>query len=289
MVRRGLFLFRVNINSEPRVLLLAMTLDNIEEKIKKLLRLAADNPNVNEASAAFARATALATRHMLDLDSIDTSDPEQEAAPRREVVSPVFREIEAWRQRVGWKMTIAQAVGEAHLCLASWASYGLYLHGQPDDITAAEMLYNQITHQAEGISRQAVRSYAVELTETYGGVRDAVDCGEATPRTFGRNFRIGLADAIRRRTKTARQEAETVRAELEAGSEPPSTALVRVDNALAYVEEVTTTVATFFEKETKGKGTSTQGASGDGGYAEGRAAGRDVNMGGTSGALGDGS
>ncbi len=269
-----------------------MTLDNIEEKIKKLLRLAADNPNVNEASAAFARATALATRHMLDLDSIDTSDPHAEPAPRREVETPVYRVIEDWRQRVGWKMTIAQAVGAAHLCRASWASHGLYLHGQPDDITAAEMLYNQITHQAEGIARQAVRNYATELTDTYGGVRDAVDCGESTPRTFGRNFRIGLADAIQRRTKSAKQEAEAVRAELEAAQAGSavggSTALVRVDNALAYVEEVTTAVETFYEKETKGN-TNLQGASGDGGYAEGRAAGHDVNLGGSSGALGDGS
>jgi len=64
---------------------------------------------------------------------------------------------------------------------------------------------------------------------------------------------------------------------------------VRVDNALAYVEEVTTAVDKFYGQEVTGRGTSTQGASGDGGYAEGRAAGRDVNMDGSSGALGDGS
>ena len=88
--------------------------NKIEDRIRKLLRLAADNANVNEAANAFAAAQELATRHALDLDNL--TDVSEEVEPPREVENIEDRWIEQWGKAVPWKLTIAGAVARANGC-----------------------------------------------------------------------------------------------------------------------------------------------------------------------------
>lgn len=250
---------------------------SIENKIRKLLALAGNNPNLNEAAVAFERAQALATAHMLDLEDLATDD-QPEAAPPRKVGRITERCLDTWRKTIAWKTTIGSAVARANACKTYriTGDGGLYAYGQADDLATVHLLYSLITSRVEAMAKAAVAEYRGELIAEYGSVRAGVQEGEHTPRTYGRSFRLGAAAEIARRLRPAQTQVEA----LAAAETDGSTALVRIEAAAAYLERVDQALTTYGKETLRLRaGSGFTGSRSSSGYAAGRSAGRGVSLG----------
>lgn len=256
---------------------------DIENKIRKLLALAGDNPNLNEAAVAFERAQALATKHMLNLEEI-TSQEEQEEPPAREVGPIGERTLDRWDRAVAWKVKVASAVARANGCRIYYMpGRGGFLrtYGQEEDMATTHLLYNLITSRVDMLAKEAVRVYKGKLIEEYGSAKEARDWGEDTPRTFGRSFRIGAAHAISSRLKTPAQALEAAHEEANASYDVDgsTTALARVEAAGEYLARLEESIGSYRESLGLSKGSGFVGASSSSGYASGRQAGSTVSLG----------
>ncbi len=260
-----------------------MTKNSIQDKIVKLLKLAADNPNVNEAAVAFARAQELADRHALDLDDLIATDAEDTQEPPREVEKIQQRIIERCGKAVAWKTILAQAVAKANRCnifLRSGSlAGGLVAYGQPSDLATVEYIYKAIAREVDKMAKRAVRDY--KATDPEPG-------WDASPRSYGRSWRMGCSDTIADRfaaldaVETARDEVDDARKKaIESGDEQAlassTHALVRVNQAAEYVAEVEAAVSKYRDGLGLGQGRGFRGA-GEG-YGAGRRAGHSVNLG----------
>lgn len=256
---------------------------NITDKIRKLLKLAADNPNVNEAAVAFAAAQDIATRHALDLDEISTDDEERhDEAPRtvEEITKRFICEFNG--KAVYWKLQLADAVTDANGCKYFYNSHrGITAYGQWSDLDTTAIMFNAIEIQIERLARDAVKVHKDQLIEEWGSLQEATDCGEDSPRTFGRNFRLGAVHEIGHRLRSRKETVSVERRNIKAVGDDTTAALVRVDRAAEYLVRVDAAVAKFRKGLNLGGGSSFSGATGGGGgYAAGRAAGRTVGLGG---------
>ena len=281
-----------------------MTTDKIQEKIRKLLALADNNPSVEEAANAFAAAQRLATLHALDLDDLATGDEHgtADAMPEpREVEKVQQRRIVRWKKVVLWQLRIIGSLARSNGCKHFYSSGygGVTVYGQPSDIATVQYLYDMIAAQLDKLTRTAVRHYGITLKASYDNVRDAVEMGEDTPRSYGRAFRLGAVGTISNRLRTQRDEIRETRTAIEAARQlalaggnaaPAQAALVRTNGALARVERAEEYVGRVREEVTKfesglglgsGRGFSEGGGS-SGGYAAGRAAGAGVSLGGSA-------
>lgn len=260
-----------------------MTQTKIKDRLAKLLRLAANNPNEHEAAAAYAQAAEMAARHALNLEDIDTShdaDHEQ-GAPSRERIGA--RRVVTCKKAVLWKWSAANGIAKAHRCEAftrtgvksrvrigrdtyvrTWEDddeHGIWIYGQPSDMDAAAYLIDVILPE---IDRRG--------TAYVAAVR-------SRGRADGRAFRAGMAHEIARRmqetTERVLSEART-----QAYAKDGETGLARVDQIAQHVEEVKRAVEHYGKHKLKLR-TSGSFADVDArGYAAGRAAGRNVNIGG---------
>lgn len=89
-------------------------MDKIEERVRKLLRLAQNNPSVEEAATAFAAAQKLATLHALDLDDLGSEDVGPEAPKEVEIVR--CESLDQWKKAIAWKLSLAGGVARANGC-----------------------------------------------------------------------------------------------------------------------------------------------------------------------------
>jgi hypothetical protein len=240
------------------------------DKIRKLLRLAASKSNPHEAATAYAMAQRLATLHHLDLDEITTEDDKPEP-PSRKVAAMFVRTIDTWKQRSGWRMTIAQACAQANNC-RTYHSRGRdgvrqKVYGQLVDLDRVETLYHQITTACDAQARAAVREYKAR--------GDLDPRWDDSPRAFGAAWRVGYAHAILDRMPSP----ETVVEEQRAIAGSRTTALVRVDNALDYLKKVGEALDAKHDNLGLVDARGLTGPSSSAGYVAGRRAGKSANVG----------
>jgi hypothetical protein len=269
-----------------------MTDQGITDKIRKLLKLAADNPNVHEAANAFAAAQDIANRNALDLDDIETGEERTHDQPRsvEEITRRLICEFNG--KAVYWKLRLADAVTNANGCSYFYNGHrGISAYGQPTDLEMCAIVFNAIEIQVEHLAREAVKRHKTELVDGYGSVADAVECGEDSPRVFGRNFRLGavheIGHRLRSRARTIAEEREKIeqaqhRAIVDkTDPRAPTTSLARIDRAAEHLARVDAAIDDFRKGLNLGSGSSFKGAGGSGsGYGEGRRAGRTVGLGG---------
>lgn len=284
-----------------------MTREKIQDRIRKLLKLAANNPSVEEAAVAFEKAQALANIHALDLHELDPDGEEAaEAVPaeKREVEPVVEKMIVKWKKVVAWKKDLVHAVARANGCQSfytsgsRWHRGGMTVFGQASDVATVEYIYAAIEREMDKMTRTAVRHYKQELHEEYGGpeaLREEIyDGGVVSPRAWGRNFRLGAVHTIAQRLRTRqtqlrdeRKAVEERRAQALAAGETQAAhaalalatnALARVERASDYVQRVQRDVEEYHRNRglVTGRGFKRAGGSG---YAEGRVAGQKVGLG----------
>ncbi len=187
-----------------------MTREQIINRAIKLIRLAENNSNANEAASAAAAAQALLDRHGIERAMLDQSedDPtDQEPVGKQGVLQKGA--VVAWRQRLagvlakanGCQVYIMKMRGGGARCTE------ILLVGRESDAQSIRYLFEAITREMNRL---------VRLNATGQG------------RVYSNNYRHGVVDAIS--TKLVEQKAETIR---KVRTEHTGTALVRVDNAIA--------------------------------------------------------
>lgn len=146
---------------------------NVHEKIRKLLKLAENNPSQEEAAAAAAAAVRLMEKHAIEEAEILGRGPE-------EVTTRTFSD--SMKNVTPWRGELASVVASAFGCAAIWRRYGkgadrlveLMIAGREKDIDAAIIARDYCQAEVEFLARRARIS-----------------------RAEGRSFRFGVVQAIR--------------------------------------------------------------------------------------------
>lgn len=235
-------------------------IDKIKDRVSKLLRLADNNPSVEEAAAAFAQAQRLATAYGLGLDEIDT-DPDEPARKPPTLDDVVVRRVHHAGRWSRWRWCVLHALAKANLADCYHQGGDLYVYGTTEATQLVDLAFQAITHQIDAMARREVRGRG---------------------RAWGNAFRLGAANTVARRfsdmvTHVLEHERQLAGGEV--------TALARVETAIAFRDE---TEAVLEDKAIE-LGIRTRNRPGavvdPDGYASGREAGRGVALGGGKAAL----
>jgi hypothetical protein len=163
----------------------------IQEKIASLLRLAANNTNLNEANVAMAQAMKLAEKYRIEIAAINL-DAEAETV---EAVEKDFSPFISGGRIRNWKIYLLQAIVKAQGCACysfrnARSHYGetsYYVYGRPTDISIARSMYNWALSELEFIGTLACKGkgkvYANSwYTGAVAGITTALDKGKEAAR-----------------------------------------------------------------------------------------------------------
>ena len=189
------------------------------DRIAKLLRLARNNSNINEASAAAAAAQRLMddnnlSEAMLDMDG-------QRTEPLEDIVDFGARgaPLDGGFYR-RWHYTLAHGLMSLHGCIIYKSRGKLQIAGRPSDVEAVRYLYAYLTSEINNL---------VKIH------------GKGMGATWRNNYCLGAASEV---AKRLREEHAKWKAEVRKGA-ADSLALVRIDTALAKVEQKNAEASAF--------------------------------------------
>lgn len=242
-----------------------MTQESIISKVHKLLKLAGNNTNAQEAAAAAAKAQALIDEYnlsetMLQLDNAPEAKPEEPVYDFYAMGSP----LDSQKTQQSWRQRLAVVISRLNGCRVYISGGDLALVGRPSDAETVRYLYGYLTNETN------------RLTEQYG---------RGMGVSWRNNFRLGVVDTVSRKLhETHKQFENDVRAQA-----TTSMALVRVNTALAKIEQKGKDVDSWISTNLilrKGGAAMNQRVSYNGqARATGRRAGESITIGGARGSL----
>ncbi|MAH50128.1 hypothetical protein CMI37_30185 [Candidatus Pacearchaeota archaeon] len=239
-----------------------MTPVRIGEKIANLLRLAKSD-NVNEAAMAAARAQRLMDKYKIEVALESLADDD---FPDEDIIN-CQDPIERLNQRCMWKTLLADSIGTANQCNVYTQGGDIKIVGRPTDINVVRYLYAYLVREVNRLCD-----------------RDCKGCG----RTFRNNFRLGAHSALKK--KLSQQKEDTIAdARQRATGVPDSRALVRVDQALAKIEQRKKDVETWMKKNMRmGTASASRSNYNRDAYEAGQRAGGSIQITRARGSLGSG-
>lgn len=240
-----------------------MTIDQAIDKARKLLALAtSDNPN--EAAQAAARAQEILDRHEITQAMLEVDDEDGEEV---ENFADKGAPLESAGSIATWKACLARSVSEANQCKVftsrATGKRTIEIIGRPSDVQKVRYLFAYLTHETDRLVK-----------------RDARGCG----RTWANNYRHGVVDTLSKALKATRAK---VAVDMRAAADN-SLALVRIDNALAKLDERTAAVELYAKANLRLRMGSSSSRGNKGARERGREAGKEIKIGGARGALGSG-
>lgn len=249
-------------------------LEKVKERIRKLLALADNNPNVHEAANAAGQAQKLMERYRIekiayDIDhDIKDGDGEDDFGHIGRSGSP----LDSAGRLSSWRVNLADALASANACriyISHVRAYGkskkeIVMVGRESDMAIVRYMYSYLIKEVD------------RLCKIYCAERD-FSKGEG--RIAGNNFRLGAIEVIGKRlSEAAKEERAKVKKEMIGeGSDPK--ALARYENAIKAIDEVEKNVSKWMDENLKlraGRASSFRGDASA--YAAGRAAGRKVDL-----------
>lgn len=145
------------------------------EKVKKLLRLAGNNPSAAEAELAAAKAQELILRHKLDMATADDSEARIYGIYENEPLAHNIGSVGAcWRQQLAYVLT------RHNTCYAIKVGRDIRLIGTRRNVATVRWLYNNVASQIESIT--------------------AVAC-QGRGFVYRNNFRMGIVAGITERLR----------------------------------------------------------------------------------------
>ncbi len=166
----------------------------IVEKIRKLLKLAADPSNAHEAALAAERAQALLLRHHLDMADVALDD----FAEIVEVDRPVIL--------VPWRKVLAAVLCSHTFCrLLEWSG-GVKFIGRKADVEAALYLYVYLSRTIQRLAREGWTARVRALTDPVFGRYPSLD-EEGAEQSWKDSFCIGAVEIIGVRLHQQREAA----------------------------------------------------------------------------------
>jgi hypothetical protein len=134
----------------------------IIDKIRKLLALAGNNPSEAESTAAFARAQELATRHRIELASVEAEPDNPDEQMAHETIES------GTKSHPGWRKILLGGVYHACGVLVVLCREGRYtLAGKRGDIDTAKYLYAAIANEIERLARVNAHGRGRAYTNAY--------------------------------------------------------------------------------------------------------------------------
>jgi len=243
-----------------------MTRDEAMRKVASLLKLANSN-NANEAALAAQRAQEIMAKFqldsaMLDIDAGAKAEPDEPIMDFGRKGAPLHESA----RKSGWRVRLASVVAKANGCRIYLMGPTIQIVGRPSDSDIVRYLFAYLTNETDRLAE-----------------RDGRGCG----RTWANNFRLGVVDTIAAKLVEA-QRAVNEAARSEAANANNPHALVRVNTAIAAVAAKSGAVEVWMKTNMKLGTAKASSARYDGAArVAGRAAGREINVGGRSaGALG---
>lgn len=130
-------------------------MENIQDKIRKLLRLAKDKgASEHEAATALAMANKLMLQH-----NIDHIEDEGHDGPN--VVSGDAVHFE--EKVVKWHIFVAGAVGELYRCRFTHGSRSITFHGRKINVDMASETLSFVIHQVEALYKEGLKAFRNSL------------------------------------------------------------------------------------------------------------------------------
>lgn len=232
-----------------------MTQQEAMAKASKLLKLS-ESSNPNEAALAAQRAQEILTRYKIDATmlSLDSNEPEEEIGEGDTLE-------EGNKQMASWKLSLASHVARANSCRAYQSGASIGIVGRPTDIEKVRYLYAMLSIEIESLTK-----------------RDAKGKG----RSYATEYRYGVVAAIADKLKEAKAKVEeTMRQET-----VNENGLVRLNNALARINDRDAAVDAWVRKHMNFRSKATYSRGNASARAAGYAAGQSINMGGRQKRLG---
>ena len=124
-----------------------MTTEVIEEKIRKLLALAANNPSKEESASALAKAQALMTEHKIEQATLDTAQTVEE--------KEIFTSFGANEgvTRAYWKLSLSTVLGAANGVFNYKSGRNIGIVGKPSNIRAMSYMFSYCIAEIERLSK----------------------------------------------------------------------------------------------------------------------------------------
>lgn len=220
-----------------------MESEKILDKVRKLLKLAGNNPNAEEAALAAAKAQELILRHKLDMASIDVEAEAQEPVQGMFAHDPLEESLAGGKT---WRGRLAVILCRQNACCPVKVGQSLRIIGTASNVATVRYLYAYVVLEIERLMRQWV-----------------LECGGRVGKTPRNNFRTGAVSGVAERFKELERK---VRHEY-AGT----MALVRVDQEAQRL-------AAFVETQKLRNGARPHQQYDARGYEAGRAAGRTISF-----------
>ncbi len=261
----------------------------ILRRIKKILNLAENNPEVEEATRAAEQAAALMERYRLDRAVVEALGGEAEHEPIAE------EEIYRFTSKVQpqWIGALSTAIAAANDCEVYWWGHSLRIVGRTTDRQATKMLFDFLTVEIERLAKESLKKRGIA---TLGKQLEALVSGDAaampvSPRTYANNFRLGAVTVLRRRLHE-REHGRFVRAEEAVREhaptkEPIPTGYAVAEQAMVIIRRDREEVDLFFRDLSTKLGLrskqSSPGRFSHEGYTAGVEAGKRIHLGGQLG------
>ncbi len=175
-----------------------MTDDKIIERIKKLLALASNNPEAEEAALAAAKAQAMIDEHSIDIALLSASEAPEEAK-LQEVEERVVYQFKG-RRLTHWILDITHAVCQSN-DLYSWSGWGtrsrraMKAAGPLTQLIAAEILVDWLVREVEHLYTQDKKN------------QDDVGSLWEPGKAYANSFKMGCTHQISMRLRHAAHEA----------------------------------------------------------------------------------
>jgi len=241
------------------------------DQVRKLLELAKSD-NVNEASNAAAQAQRLMSKFSITeaMIEVEAADGETESTDSESPEEDLLHRHQS-NAMPTWKINLAVGLTGANQCRVLVNRNALKIVGRPSDASTVRYLFSYVVREID------------RLTKCESALRGSPG------RTWCNNFRLGAVSEVSRRVREAANAArKEARHEADAGDTLGNgAALVRVDNALARLQQHTKDAEAAVQRIINPKGRKNGGrthqSSGSrfdsGGRAAGRRAGASIDIG----------
>jgi len=173
--------------------------ESIIRKVRKLLALSENNPDLNEAKKAAAKAQELMAQHAISQAFLKLEQGDAAGAP-------ITKDYIHRSGRVAtWLRVLAHGVCDANGCaMYTTSKVGINCVGEEEDIALVKMLLTYLASEVKHLCKYAVD----DENERLRG--DCLDRGmplqgmnKRTGRVFANNFKMGAADALAERLREA--------------------------------------------------------------------------------------
>lgn len=156
-------------------------MDKVVDRVRKLLSLANNNANINEAAAAAAQAQKLIAQHQLNMATIAVENGKDSLSDEPVGISDV--PLYEGKRAITWKGSLARTIAENNACYIFFSDGGnICVVGKPTNIEMTRFLYSYISSEIERLSETFLRRQGF---------------GREGAKTWSNNFKLGAVSAVR--------------------------------------------------------------------------------------------